>query len=156
MIIKTKKPVWLSREHKSYMFEWKLPYIAQYQGYQRSWHFTCPQCNDSMKPEDEQLKGIVGYSEDNQGDIVVLHECPVCGTKWYNHLSHELDDDFNQSMLERQLANAEKYGVGNSELLIEPTLKSKIIDFSDCTTTDFRAAMAMEFYSIKCQFLIRT
>ena len=38
----------------------------------------------------------------------------------------------------------------------EPTLKSKIIDFSDCTTTDFRAAMAMEFYSIKCQFLIRT
>ena len=40
--------------------------------------------------------------------------------------------------------------------LFEPTLKSKIIDFSDCTTTDFRAAMAMEFYSIKCQFLIRT
>ena len=42
------------------------------------------------------------------------------------------------------------------EIMNEPTLKSKIIDFSDCTTTDFRAAMAMEFYSIKCQFLIRT
>ena len=41
-------------------------------------------------------------------------------------------------------------------IIYEPTLKSKIIDFSDCTTTDFRAAMAMEFYSIKCQFLIRT
>ena len=41
-------------------------------------------------------------------------------------------------------------------MIFEPTLKSKIIDFSDCTTTDFRAAMAMEFYSIKCQFLIRT
>ena len=48
---------------------------------------------------------------------------------------------------------ARKY---NEQKNYEPTLKSKIIDFSDCTTTDFRAAMAMEFYSIKCQFLIRT
>ena len=64
------------------------------------------------------------------------------------------DDDFDLQM------TADNYRrfveLARKEFNNEPTLKSKIIDFSDCTTTDFRAAMAMEFYSIKCQFLIRT
>lgn len=119
MIIKTKKPVWLSREHKSYMFEWKLPYIAQYQGYRRSWHFSCPNCNNNMGAEWEKVKGIVGYSEDSYGEILVMHECPTCGTKWYNHLSHEASEELNRAMLEDQLISAESYGVGNSELLIK-------------------------------------
>ena len=39
--------------------------------------------------------------------------------------------------------------------IIESTLKSGIIDYSDCTTTDFWTAMVIEFDSIKCQVLIR-
>ena len=39
--------------------------------------------------------------------------------------------------------------------ILESTLKSGIIDYSDCTTTDFWTAMVIEFDSIKCQVLIR-
>jgi hypothetical protein len=119
MIIKTEKPVWLSRERKLYMYEWNLPFIPQYQGYERSWHFSCPHCNNNMGAEWEEVKGIVGYSEDSFGDILVMHECPTCGTKWYNHLSHGASEELNRAMLEDQLISAESYGVGNSALLIK-------------------------------------
>lgn len=72
-----------------------------------------------MGAEWEEVRGIVGYSEDSSGEILVLHECPTCRTKWYNHLSHESDENLNRTMLEEQLINAENYGVGNSELLIK-------------------------------------
>lgn len=72
-----------------------------------------------MGTEWEELRGIVGYSEDSHGEIIVMHECPTCGTKWYNHLSHEPDEELNRAMLEDLLISAENYGVGNSELLIK-------------------------------------
>ena len=72
-----------------------------------------------MGAEWEKVKGIVGYSEDSFGDILVMHECPTCGTKWYNHLSHAADEELNRAMLEDQLISAESYGVGNSALLVK-------------------------------------
>ena len=74
--------------------------------------------------------------------------------RFEDSIHYERDDDFVIDRVRDGLIIKEYYQVKHSKY--EPTLKSKIIDFSDCTTTDFRAAMAMEFYSIKCQFLIRT
>lgn len=119
MNIKTEKPRWLARDHANFMFTWKLPFIPQWQGYQRSWHFSCPTCNNNIGAEWEEYKGIIGYSEDSFGDYIILHECPKCGTKWYNHLSHETDPELNRIMFEDMMFMAEEYGVGNPELLVK-------------------------------------
>ena len=65
------------------------------------------------------VAGIVGYSEDSFGDLLVMHECPKCGTKWYTHLSHESDPELNKMLWEDMLCNAEDYGVSNPYLLIK-------------------------------------
>lgn len=119
MIIKMTTPRYLSREHGNYRFVWKLPFISQYQGYQRSWHFSCPTCNNNYGAEWETCKGIVGYSEDSNGDYLILHECPDCGCKWYSHLTHDSNPEINKMMLESMFFKAEEYGVGNPDLLID-------------------------------------
>lgn len=119
MILKTEKPYWSTNGRGMFMYEWNLPFIPQWQGYQRSWHFSCPHCNNNIGPEDETLKGIVGYSEDSYGDLIILHECPKCGTKWYNHLSHESDTELNRFMLLEMLIDSDNYRVANPNLLIK-------------------------------------
>lgn len=119
MILKTDKPYYSTNGHKKYMYVWNLPFIPQYQGYKRSWHFTCPKCNNNMGAEWEELKGIVGYSEDSYGDLLILHECPRCGTKWYNHVSHESDSELNRFMLLEMLLKSDDYRVANPNLLIK-------------------------------------
>lgn len=72
-----------------------------------------------MQNEKEESTGIVGYSENSYGDLLVLHECPKCGTKWYTHLSHESDLEINKILWADMLLNAEDYGVANPDLLIK-------------------------------------
>lgn len=43
------------RTHKLYRFTFNLPYIAQYQGYERSWNFCCPECGCGFKHAEEAI-----------------------------------------------------------------------------------------------------
>lgn len=107
------------RTHKLYRFTFNLPYIAQYQGYERSWNFTCPECGCDFNHADEST-GIVGWSEDNEGGLLLLRECPKCGKKWYSHTASDETsmEDFKQGA-ERILLDSYDYHVMNENLLVK-------------------------------------
>ena len=107
------------RTNKLYRFTFNLPNIAQYQGYERSWNFSCPACGCGFNYADEAT-GIVGWSEDNEGSLLLLRECPKCGKKWYSHTASDETsmEDFKRGA-ERILLDSYDYNVMNENLLVK-------------------------------------
>jgi len=59
---------------------YNLPYLAQYGDYRYSPECTC-NCHRGTKDD-----SIVGFSHDFNGQLIILHHCPVCGDKWWFHV----------------------------------------------------------------------
>jgi hypothetical protein len=62
--------------------EYNFPFISQYDDY----CYNADMCCECSEPTDRNYAiGIVGYSTDSNGRILLLHECPKCGKKWRCH-----------------------------------------------------------------------